>query len=144
MEKALRRQAKSNESCLWKKHFEANGRLILRYNWSCSDCSTWTTLHGRFWVVHQHLFGEIRKTNMKRRIIVHNGNASFRTSSKTSNWWVHRRRAPTRHPMFLFICAHQENIARSTILAKHQFLFNYFFQVTLNNTNDGSTSKHSE
>ena len=33
--------AKSNESCLWKNHFEANCRLFLRQNGSCGDCSNW-------------------------------------------------------------------------------------------------------
>ena len=36
----LRRRAKSNESCSWKKHFETDGRLFHRLNWSCGDCST--------------------------------------------------------------------------------------------------------
>ena len=27
----------------WKKHFEADGRLLFRQNWSCGDCSTWAS-----------------------------------------------------------------------------------------------------
>ena len=48
------------------------------------------------------------------------------------------------YPMTAFVSAHQEHIAWSTIFAKHQFLFNSFFEVTVNNTNDGRTSKLSE
>ena len=80
----LRRQAKSNESCFWKKHFKANVRLFLQQNWWSSDCLTWTTLHGQFWKVPNNFFWDIRKTNKKRRIIVHNGNASTRTSAQIS------------------------------------------------------------
>ena len=89
-----RRRAKSNKNCLWKKHFEANGGLFLWQKGPCSDCSTWATLHGQFWVVHHNVFGELRKTNKKRRMWTNHcsqwQNASSRTSSPISDFLTGR------------------------------------------------------
>ena len=79
-----RRQAKSNESCFWKKHLEANGSLFLWQSWSCSDCYTWATLHGQFSVVHHNFFGEIRKMNKKSPVNVLCGHVSSCTSAQIS------------------------------------------------------------
>ena len=146
-----RRQAISNESYFWQKHFEANGRLLHRQKWACSDCSSWATLHGQFWVVHHNFFGEIRKTNKKRRIIVHNDNAiAYRLKSapfwpaKTPNWWINRRTALTWHPMTSFSFCTSRKYCVVNDFRQTPIFVKLVFQVTVNNTNNGYTSKRSE
>ena len=62
-----------------EQHFEANGRLFLRQNWLCSDCSN---------VARSILSGTLQflwrntKNEQEKRIIVLNGNASSRTSAQ--------------------------------------------------------------
>ena len=127
----LRRQVKSKESCLWKKHFEANGRLCFRQSWSCSDCSTGATLHGQFWVVHHTFFGEIRKRTRKdeslftmaMRVLAHRLKSAPAWPTKTSNWWVNRRTALIWHPMTSFYFRTSRKYC-VIIFAKHQFLLN--------------------
>ena len=117
-------EAKSNVSCLWKKHFEANGRLFLQQNWSSSDCSTWAKLilSGTPQFLWRNSEKEQEKTNhcsqwqCKLSHIGSNQKRRIDGLSAAQRWlgtqWL------------LFISAHQENIAWSTVFTKHQVLLN--------------------
>ena len=110
----LRRRAKSNDSCSWKKHFEADDRLFLRQNWVATvPLEHRRTVNSEWYITIclPNVCGEIRKTNKRRRIIVHHDNASshttaqtsaFLTGQNTSNWWVICLTALTWHRMTCF------------------------------------------
>ena len=104
------------------------------------------------------VFGEIRKTNKWRRIIVHHGNASFRLKSapywvaKTLNWRVIRRTALTWHPMTSLysrisrkICVVYDSRYQKILLECSKAMFwRCLNRSGKTNTNDSRTSKHSE
>ena len=58
----LRKQVKSNESCLWKKTIRSKWSSVSSENWSCSDCSTWATWLGQFSVVHHRILAHWLKS----------------------------------------------------------------------------------
>ena len=107
-----------SESCSWKKHFEADGRLFLRQNWSCCKPvnSEWYTT-----ICLPKVVDEIRKTNKIRRIIVHHDSSYCHRlkpapfwPANTWNWWVVRR--TVLNWLFLFQHVKKQN-ALSTIFA---------------------------
>ena len=119
----LPRRAKSNESWLWKKHFEADARLFFGKTGHVTTLplehrrtinSEWYTT---IWL--PKVFGEIRKTNKRRRIIM-------RSYKLTHGLWFFdrlKRRIDGSSAVqpwlgtqwLLFIPAYQEKIAWSTI-----------------------------
>ena len=78
----LRTRAKSNESCSWKKHCfsgKTGHVATVPLEQRRTVNSEWYTT-----IFLPEVFGEIRKTNKRRRIIVHHDNASSHTSAQNN------------------------------------------------------------
>ena len=97
-------RAKSNESCLLKNLFEANGDLFfcktghvvtVSLERRSTATSPWYTT-----ICLPKVFEEIRKTNKRRRIIVHHGNANSHISAQTSAFLTSRNVELMRHPPY--------------------------------------------
>ena len=94
--------AKSNKSCSWKKHFQADGRLFLQQNWSFGlsivNCE-WYTI-----ISLEKFEKRTRKEEslFTMRVLAHRLQSAPLWPAKPSNWRVNRHTALTWYPMASF------------------------------------------
>ena len=110
-------RAKLNKNSLWKN---TSKQIVACFFGNTGDVATVPLEHRRT-ICLPKLFRLIKKTNMRRRIIVHHDNASSHTSAQTTSFWTgpnvelmgHPLYSPDLSPNDLFLFQYIENKIRS-------------------------------